>query len=131
MEVAMHLGSLISQMGEYVDLLGVVVILPGIAVSSVTFAHRLIGRVPFNTAYRAYRRNLGRGLLLGLEILVAGDIIRTVAVAPTLENAIVLGIIVLIRTFLGWALEVEVNGRFPWQGRSDTGSAAVSHDCAL
>jgi len=65
--------------------------------------------------YRQYRRDLGRAILLGLEFLVAGDIIRTVVVSPTLENVAVLGLIVLIRTFLSMSLELELQGRWPWQ----------------
>ena len=70
--------------------------------------------------YRRFRQDLGRGILLGLEFLVAADIIRTVAVVPTLEGVLVLGLIVLIRTFLSMALQVELEGRWPWQ----SGSAA-------
>ncbi len=65
--------------------------------------------------YRSYRRQLGRAILLGLEFLVAADIIRTVAEIPTLERVIVLAVIVLIRTFLSFALEVELEGHWPWQ----------------
>ena len=64
------------------------------------------------------RATFGRSVLLGLEVLVAGDIIRTVAVEPTLENLLVLGLLVLIRTFLSWSLEVEIDGRWPWQAAS-------------
>ena len=56
-----------------------------------------------------------RALLLGLEILVAADVIRTVALEPTLNNVVILGILVLIRTFLGWSLVVEIEERWPWQ----------------
>lgn len=73
----------------------------------------------FSPAYKAYRRNLGRGILLGLEFLVIGDIIGTVAMRPTFAALGVLAIIVLIRTFLSFALEVEIEGRFPWRGAQD------------
>lgn len=63
----------------------------------------------------AFRKTLGRSILTGLELLVAGDIIRTVSVEPTMDSVLVLGLIVLIRTFLSMSLEVEVNGRWPWQ----------------
>lgn len=66
-------------------------------------------------AWKLFRQHLGRAILLGLEFLVAGDIIRTVVVAPTLENVSVLGLIVLIRTFLSFALQLELEGRWPWQ----------------
>jgi uncharacterized membrane protein len=65
--------------------------------------------------YQALRATFGGVLLLGLEILVAADLIRTVAVAPTLENVAVLGLIVLIRTFLSLSLEVEIEGELPWR----------------
>jgi uncharacterized membrane protein len=68
----------------------------------------------FAPAYKAYRRNLGRGILLGLEFLVLGDLIGTVAVEPSFENLGVLGLIVIIRTFLSFSLEVEIEGRLPW-----------------
>ena len=65
-------------------------------------------------AYAGIRSTFGRSILLGLEVLVAGDIIRTVALQPTLGNLSVLGLLVLIRTFLAWSLEVEIDGRWPW-----------------
>lgn len=65
--------------------------------------------------YRGFRQNLGRAILLGLEILVAADIIRTVAVEPTLTSVAVLAVIVLVRTFLSFSLEVELEGKWPWQ----------------
>lgn len=65
--------------------------------------------------YRSYRQLLGRSILLGLELLVAADIIRTVAVTPTFVSVGVLAIIVLIRTFLSFSLELEITGRWPWQ----------------
>lgn len=66
-------------------------------------------------AYRSLRQTFGRSILLGLEILVAADLIRTIAVEPTLGNLAVLGALVAIRTFLSWSLEVEIDGRWPWQ----------------
>ena len=65
--------------------------------------------------YAALRRAFGRTLLLGLEILVAADLIRTVAVSPTLDNVLVLGLIVVIRTFLSFSLEIEIEGVPPWR----------------
>jgi uncharacterized membrane protein len=69
--------------------------------------------------YRRLRQDIGRGILLGLEFLVAADIIRTVAVEPTLDGVLVLGLIVLIRTFLSMALQVELEGRLPWRPARD------------
>lgn len=66
---------------------------------------------------RGFRSRLGRSILLGLEFLVAGDIINTVALEPSLESVAVLGAVVVIRTFLSWSLEVEIEGRWPWQSK--------------
>lgn len=71
--------------------------------------------------YATYRRDLSRGILLGLEFLVAADIVGTVAVEPTFHSVGVLGVIVLIRTFLSFTLEVEVTGRWPWQDAAEPG----------
>lgn len=68
-----------------------------------------------DAAFATYRQDIGRAILLGLEFLVAGDIIRTVVVAPTLDNLLALAIIVLIRTFLSMSLQLELEGRWPWQ----------------
>jgi len=65
--------------------------------------------------YARYKHTLGRALLLGLEILVAADVVRTVALEATLQSVVVLGLLVLIRTFLSWSLVVEIEGRWPWQ----------------
>ena len=70
--------------------------------------------------FASYKATLGRALLLGLEILVAADIIKTVAVTPTLESVAVLGLIVLIRTFLSWSLVLEIDGRWPWKAARHT-----------
>ena len=65
--------------------------------------------------YSSYRQDIGRAILLGLEFRIAGDIIRTVVVAPTIQNVLVLGLIVLIRTFLSLSLQLEIEGRLPWR----------------
>ncbi|MBN9686047.1 MULTISPECIES: DUF1622 domain-containing protein [unclassified Corallococcus] len=84
---------------------------------SVALVLRDARSAPRAQAYRQLRHYLGRAILLGLELLVAADIIRTVAGAPTLRQVVILGLIVLIRTFLSFTLEVEVDGRWPWQSR--------------
>lgn len=99
--------------GVAVDIVGVLVIASGAILATGRFLfsrHRGPGQ-----PYRIFRQDLGRAILLGLEFLIAGDIIRTVVVAPTLENVLILGLIVLIRTFLSMALQLEVEGRWPWQ----------------
>lgn len=75
-------------------------------------------------AYSQYRSMLGRALLIGLELLVAADIIRTVALETTAENVAKLAGLVAIRTFLGWSLTVEIEGHWPWQRRAETGATA-------
>jgi hypothetical protein len=66
---------------------------------------------------------MGRSLLLGLEFLVAGDVVRTIALDATLNNVAVLGLLILIRTFLAWSLVVEIEGRWPWQARTEKASS--------
>jgi uncharacterized membrane protein len=109
--------------GRAIDSVGVLVIVAGAILATGRFIvkrHDSTGK-----SYRLYRQDLGRAILLGLEFLIAGDIIRTVVVAPTLENVLILGLIVLIRTFLSMALQLEVEGRWPWQ-RSEEASPLTS-----
>ena len=95
-----------------IEILAVVVIVGGILHGLVHYSlHR---PVLDGGAYRELKNRIGGSLLLGLEFLVAADIIRTVALAPTLANVAALGLLVVIRTFLSWALLVELQGRWPW-----------------
>ena len=105
----------IELIGKSIDAAGVAVIVIGVIIATVFFVKRVFEKAPANRAYRAYRHGLGRSILLGLELLVAGDIIRTVAISPTFDSVGVLAAIVGVRTFLSFALEVELNGRWPWQ----------------
>ncbi len=93
-------------------------------VALVRFSVLLIRGQAGALAYRALREGIGRGILLGLELLVAADIIRTVAIDPTFANVGVLGLIVLVRTFLSWSLEVEITGEWPWQRSPRAATAA-------
>lgn len=103
--------------GKAVDAVGVATIVVGIIVA--TWGAARGGDADGQDRYRRYRQQLGKAILLGLELLVAADIIRTVAARPTLETVGVLGIIVLIRTALSFSLEVELEGRWPWsRGRA-------------
>lgn len=109
----MDLGAGIEIVGKAIDVIGVAVIALG-GVLAVGFAlGRLLRKQP--DSYRLFRQQLGRAILLGLELLVAADIIRTVAVTPDLKSVGVLAGIVAIRTFLSFSLEVEMTGRWPWQ----------------
>lgn len=100
----------IEGVGTVIDVFGVAVILLGIILAT----GRYLLKRPAN-AYQCYRMGLGQSLLLGLEILVAADIVKTIAVTPTLVSIAVLGLLVIIRTFLSWTLTLEVEGRWPWQ----------------
>jgi uncharacterized membrane protein len=105
----------IGVVGEIIDIAGVVVIATGALIGVVTFLRDLARQVQIIDAYGRLRTFLGRSLLLGLEFLVAGDVIKTVAIEPTRESVIVLAIIVLVRTVLSLSIDVEVDGRWPWQ----------------
>ncbi|WP_022894075.1 DUF1622 domain-containing protein [Agromyces subbeticus] len=111
----MEFGSIIEAVGEIIDVLGVAAIVIGVVYAVLDAALRGLRRV--SPVYTRFRRVLGRAILLGLELLVAADIIKTVAVTPTLDSVAVLAVIVLIRTFLSWSLELEISGRWPWQKR--------------
>lgn len=98
-----------------IELTGVGIIVIGAASATLVFLHDGLVRTGWSRAFHHYRANLGRGILLGLELLVAADIIGTVAITPSLENLTVLGLIVLIRTFLSFSLQVEIEGHLPWR----------------
>lgn len=95
------------------DGVGVFIVAGGALVATA----RLFVRRARNTGnyYSSYPQDIGRAILVGLESLIAGDIIRTVVVAPTVQNVLVLGLIVLIRTFLSLSLQLEIEGRLPWR----------------
>jgi len=101
-----------------VEATGIAALLVG-GVISVVYFLREWRPADGNVAYHRFRANLGRAILLGLEILIVADIIRTVAIEMTLENLGALGIIVLIRTFLSFALEIEIGGRLPWRREAE------------
>ena len=104
---------------KFIEALAVVLMVGFIVIGTAKwlfFSSRRIGK-----AYERYRVNLGKGLLVGLELLVAADIIRTVALNLTPLNIATLAALVLVRTFLGWTLSVEVEGRWPWQKREEAG----------
>jgi len=99
--------------------LAVTLIVFGVFVSTIRFfVSRYRESAPYERRYTDYRHALARSLMLGLEILVAADVVRTIALEPTFENVAVLGILVMIRIALGWSLVVEIEGRWPWQTSS-------------
>ncbi|MBE9552064.1 MAG: DUF1622 domain-containing protein [Proteobacteria bacterium] len=106
--------------GYVIEAMGVICIIVGFTVSAIWFVSRL-RRLESLDAYQQFRRNLARSIILGLEFLIAGDIIRTVTVDQTLTSAAILTLIVLIRVMLSLMLELEIEGRWPWQrGSAET-----------
>lgn len=119
------LGQVLTGTTLAIESAGVLVISLGILVAGYNFFRRS----PPDGRYRQLRATLGRAILLGLELLVAADIIRTVAIEPTLDSLMVLGGIVLIRTFLSLSLEVEIEGRWPWrraEGNASSGDRTAA-----
>jgi uncharacterized membrane protein len=112
----------IETVGKTIDAVGVAVIAVGALISAAGVISRL--RTKTGDVYRVFRQQLGRSILLGLEFLVAADIIRTVAVTPDARSVAVLAGIVLIRTFLSFSLELEVTGSWPWQKNRQQQQAA-------
>jgi uncharacterized membrane protein len=98
-----------------IEILAVAIIIVAVFFSVGRYLFQTTLRSESEEPYTRLKVYLGRTLLLGLEILVAADIIRTVALDTTLESVLTLGLLVLVRTFLSWALEVEIEGRWPWQ----------------
>ena len=105
--------NVIEKIGTATDAAGVAVIVAGGLIAFGLAAFHLSRRDP--DVYRHFRQRLGQTILLGLELLVAGDIVRTVATSPSLTSVAILTAIVIIRTFLSFSLEVEITGRWPWQ----------------
>ena len=108
-------------MAQFVDIftitlevLGVSAIMFGVLIASISFAKRLRSS-EFDDSYRCFRADLGRGILIGLELLIAADILRSLVISPKLESVGVLAGIVLVRTFLSFSLQVEIDGHWPWQ----------------
>jgi uncharacterized membrane protein len=102
-----------------IEIIAVAIIIGAIFYSLFHYFYRSILDPEAESQYQKLKVRLGKALLLGLEILVAADIIRTVALEATLESVMVLGLLVLIRTFLSWALVVEIEGRWPWQPKRE------------
>lgn len=102
-----------------IEIIAVAIILGAIVYSIANFLIKSIFEPEQEGQYQQLKIRLGKSLLLGLEILVAADIVRTVALEATIQSVSVLGLLVLIRTFLSWALVVEIEGRWPWQPKQD------------
>lgn len=103
-----------------IELLAVIIIVSAVLVGMWRYLrHSVVSRTLVDQRFNEYRMVLARALLLGLEILVAADIVKTVVLEPTLQSVGVLGLLVVIRIFLGWSLIVEMEGRWPWQGKAE------------
>ncbi len=111
----MGFSSAVETIGRIMEAVGIGLIVIGAATATVRFILQIRSQDRDQNAYHAYRRGLGQSILLGLEFLVAGDIIRTVVIEPTFRTVGVLAIIIAIRTFLSLELELEIEGRWPWQ----------------
>ncbi|MBW3560360.1 MAG: DUF1622 domain-containing protein [Proteobacteria bacterium] len=107
----------LEQVSSLIEIAGVAVILMGGLIATATMVRDGFGPRRWATALQRYRANLGTAILLGLELLIAADIIDTIALPLTFESVGLLAGVVLIRTFLSWTLEVEIEGRWPWQGQ--------------
>lgn len=108
----------IEKVGKVIDSVGVAIIVVGAILAGFIALRGLAARQV--DVYADFRKFLGRSILLGLELLVAADIIRTVAVTPTVRSVSVLAGIVLIRTFLSFSIELETTGKWPWEKKSAT-----------
>ena len=114
---------MIELVGQGIEALAVAIIVIAIVHGTVRYLFHLNQKVA--DAYTLYKVQLGRALLLGLEFLVAADIIRTVALETTMQNVMILGLLVAVRTFLSWSLVVEIEGRWPWRGAERRGTESV------
>lgn len=105
----------IEQLAKILEIAGVAIILGGVLLATIWFVRSGAGSRDWRLSYEQYRANLGRGILLGLELLVGADIIGTITAPLTFESVGLLAIIVVIRTFLSFSLETEIEGCWPWQ----------------
>jgi uncharacterized membrane protein len=118
-----QLHPLIEQLAKLLELAGVFVILVGVVLATYWFAHDGFRNGDWSASYSRYRANLGRGIVLGLELLVGADIIGTITAPLTFTSVGLLAIVVLIRTFLSFSLETEIEGCWPWQRGGDRAGA--------
>jgi len=108
----------IEALAKVLEVAGVAIILGGVVLSSIWFVRAGRSSRDWRSSYEGYRANLGRGILLGLELLVGADIIGTITAPLTFTSVGLLAVIIVIRTFLSFSLETEIEGCWPWQRRS-------------
>ena len=123
---SVDLQNIIFVISEAIDFAGVIIIALGAVIGVILCARDLISPERAVDAYNRLRTFLGRSLLLGLEFLVAGDIIKTVAIEPTFDSVVVLAIIVLVRTVLSLSIDVEIDGRWPWRAAQQRGLTDIA-----
>ena len=99
---------------KFAEAFGVIILIVGSLLALFVYGRTILAGRRFE-AYREFRNNLGRVILLGLEVFIIADIIRTITIAPSIDSAILLGTIVLVRTFLSFSLEIELEGVLPWK----------------
>jgi uncharacterized membrane protein len=116
-----HFSTAAHIVAKTIEIVGIFIIVTGAILATAIFIREWTQGQDFPKTYRRYRERLGQAILLGLEFLVAADIIGTVAVDPTFRNVGILGAVIAIRTFLSFALEVEIQGRWPWQAERGRG----------
>lgn len=100
---------------EWIEVVAIAVVGLTVVVATVLMIRSALTKRSSATAFQVFKEAFSRGVLLGLDLLIAADIIRTVTLEPTLENVAALGLLVVVRTFLSWALVLEAEGRWPWQ----------------
>ena len=122
------LHAVIRQIAQFIEIAGVAIILIGIVVAAVAYFRDARACGNWRDAYARLRSNLGRAILLGLELLVAADIIATITAPLSAENILLLGAVVLIRTFLSFALETEIEGTWPWRRAAMQDRAGTKDD---
>lgn len=110
-----HAHRIVDQIAKVIELAGVGIILAGLIIATAVFVRQGLSSRDWRSAYERYRSNLGRGILLGLELLVAADIISTITAPLTFQSVGLLAGIIAIRTFLSFSLETEIEGRWPWR----------------
>ena len=106
--------SVATEVADFIEITAIIVISIGV-IAAVVGAVIVGVQTGWDPAFERFRRSMARGLLIGLDLLIAADIIKTVTLEPTLENILALGLLVVIRTFLSWALILESEGHWPWQ----------------
>jgi len=114
MTIAVEILEFLERAGRTISVVGVLVIVGGFVLAAVKYAGRLRGIGPA-LSFEKFKVELGRALLLGLEIMVVADVIETITVEPTLASLGVLACLVILRTIVSWTLTLEIEGRWPWQ----------------